>query len=132
MLETRKFFVPPDHANFTREQQEASYAEFAAWCGRTVPKQGERIYSITYMHDGTEWTATVGETLQGVRHKIVTSRGVKRPQLSYSSDPATVLAIFPGVPYLVVTSRGLWANVTSGWENPFMAGQPKSVSYFAD
>ena len=132
MLEMRKFFVPSEHADFTVEQQESAYAGFAAWCGRAVPGHGRRIYSITYVHDGIEWTATVGETLRGVRHKTVTSRGVKRQQTSYASDQATVLAIFPGVPYFVVTSAELWANVRSGWVNPFMAGQPKSVTYFAD
>jgi hypothetical protein len=46
------------------------------------------------------------------------------------SDPATVLAIFPGDPFLVVTDKGV-AGVRSEWENPFMAGMPSSVARFA-
>ena len=131
MPETRAFFVPPEHPNFTPEQQESAYVEFAAMCHSPVPEPGQRIYSIRYNHDGTEWTATVGETLRGVRRKTVRSRGVKREQTSQVSDPATVLAIFPGVPYQVVTSEGWWPNVRSGRVNPFMAGQPTSMTYFA-
>lgn len=130
MPEARAFFVPPEHPGFTLEQQEAAYAEFAAMCHHSVPEPDKRIYSITYRHDGEEWTATVGETLRGVRYKTVRSRGQKIEQRTSVSDLATVLAIFPGDPFFVVTSSRLWGNVRSAWENPFMAGHPTSITYF--
>lgn len=131
MPESRAFYVPPEHPDFTPEQQEAAYAEFAAMCRHPLPEPGKRIYSITFTHDGEEWTATVGETLRGVRYKTVRSRGQKVEQRIPVSDPATVLAIFPGDPYFVVTSHRFWGNVRSAWENPFMAGRPQSVTYFS-
>ncbi len=42
-----------------------------------------------------------------------------------------VLAIFPGTPFKVVTNHRIPGNVRSAWENPFMAGEPKSVAYFS-
>ena len=131
MPDTRTFFVPPEHPDFTQEKQEVAYAEFAAMCHKAVPEPAKRIYSITYTHDGKDWTATVGETLRGIHYKTVRSRGQKSERSIHVSDPATVLAIFPGDPFFVVTSYRFWGNVRSAWENPFMAGRPKSIIYFA-
>jgi len=47
------------------------------------------------------------------------------------SDPATVQAIFPGVPWLVVTDGGPAQGGGSKWANPLMVGQPERVEYFA-
>jgi hypothetical protein len=42
------------------------------------------------------------------------------------SDDANVIAIFPGVPYYV------WHNGASKvWDNPFLAGEPFEITYFA-
>ncbi len=110
------FFVP----GAAPENQETEYEKLAKWCLRNSPKLGNRIYSITYIHNGEEWTATVGKPLRG--KKIKTSRPV--------FDSATVLAIFPGEPYMVVTNSRIDPNVKSYWENPFMAGRPNSVVFF--
>ena len=110
------FFVP----EIAPENQEAEYKELAKWCSRAAPNMGDRIYSITFVHNGEEWTATVGEALRG--KNIKTSRSVL--------DPATVLAIFPSVPYMVVTNSRINPNIISRWENPFMAGKPSQVIYF--
>lgn len=107
------FFVP----EIEPDAQEAAYADLAKFCEHVVPDK--RVYSITFMHDSEEWTATVGESLRGVRTK-----GKQKLMLS---DPATVLAIFPGYPFKVVTNA--WA-VRSAWENPFLAGNPTSITYF--
>lgn len=42
-----------------------------------------------------------------------------------------VLAIFPGSLYLVVTDARPLTPKASNWENPFMAGVPRSVTLFA-
>jgi hypothetical protein len=127
MPESRSFFLP----TFGPSEQEAAYAELARWAGRSLPT-GPRIYSITYTHDGEEWIATVGEQLRG--HTIADPRArAKMRRFSRPvGDAATVLAIFPGEPYMVVTDNRLNPNVRSKWENPFMAGRPRSVTYFAE
>ena len=120
------FFVPAA----TLETQESVYAGFAEWCKCSVPKLEQRVYSITYIHDGEEWTATVGERLHGIRRRTSRSRGKTIERTIRLSDPALVLAIFPGEPFMVVTNHRIAGNVGSAWENPFFAGQPRSVSYF--
>lgn len=120
------FFVP----DATAEDQEQVFAEFAKWCGVPLPPIDKRIYSITFGHDGEVWIATVGETLRGERTKTSTVRGKKVGRTTPVSDPARVLAIFPGSPFQVVTDHNIARNVGSRWTNPFLAGHPKSVTYF--
>jgi hypothetical protein len=122
MSDEPNFFFP----QVEPEKQEAAYAEVAAWSHQTIPER--RIYSITYAHDGEEWTATVGEFMSGVRYRTRRSRGERIETKQHLSDSAMVLAIFPGVPFFVVTDSG---GGRSKWENPFMAGRPKKVKYFA-
>jgi hypothetical protein len=121
------FFVPAA----TPENQESVYAEFAKQAGRSALPVIDRIYSITYRHDGEEWTATVGEKLKGVGYKTSRVKGEKIEKEFGLSDPAVVLAIFPGNPYIVITNHRIPRNVGSRWENPFMAGVPRSVTYFS-
>jgi hypothetical protein len=125
------FFVPGANP----ETQESIYAALAKFCGSTVPVIEQRIYSITYVHDGEEWTATVGEALRGRRHSTTRRRGQRLERTERLSDPAVVLAIFSGSPFMVVTNEripGSVGGVGSAWESPFMAGRPKSVTYFGE
>jgi len=122
---TTQFFLPAA----TLDTQEASYAKLAGLCGRPVPVLAERIYSMTFVHDGERWTATVGETLSGVRIDTKRSRNKRIERKTHLDDPATVLAIFSGVPFLVATTGGI--TVPSKWGNPFLAGQPESIVRFA-
>ena len=96
-------------------------------CHRPPLPPNERIFSIVYMHDGVERTATVREQLHG--SKTTTKRG--RESRSRHSDGATVLAIFSGNSYRVVTIASPFGNKRSVWANPFMAGEPKRVTLFA-
>lgn len=121
------FSVP--HAE-TPEEAERVYASFAEWCRVPVPPPGKRIHSITYVHDGEEWTATVGEQLRGRRTRTMRRKAGPTEVTTRLSDSATVLAIFPGSPYLVVTDARPITSRPSGWENPFMAGRPRGISYF--
>ena len=116
------FFLP----GTTSDKEDALYAQFAKMCRSAVPSFDKRIYSITYMHDGVEWTATVGESLRGTGRKTVRRRGQKIEQTTSHSDPATVRAIFAGVPYMVVTD-----GFQTRWANPFLAGKPQYVTYFS-
>lgn len=128
LSEIPRFFVPAA----TLDNEESMYADFAKWCHCAVPERNNRIYSMTFVHDGEEWTATVGETLSGKTLANLRSRSKAPFYPRTLSDPAIVLAIFPGSPYVVVTNHRIVTNVGSAWENPFFAGQPKRVTLFSD
>lgn len=125
-MEAPEFFVPQAEP----DEQESAYAELAALAQRHVPLTTDRIYSITFEHDGTEWIATVGKQLRGHTIANPRARAKKRRVERQRSDCATVLAIFAGVPYIVVTDEGAIAGGGTAWANPFMAGQPTSAICF--
>lgn len=126
-----KFFVP----NVSEEEQESRYAEYAKICGRPLPEARKRVFGICYQHIDDDWVATVGERLTGTRYATNMFRGQFEPQKKALSDPALVLAIFPGapgVPYTVVTDGGVNANSRSHWGFPyFFAHEPRRVRYFS-
>ncbi len=124
MADEPSFFVPGVNA----DDAEATYADFATRFGRQVPGPDRRIYSITYVHNQEEWVAIVGQRLRGTGTRKA-RRGGRRIEQALS-DPATVLAIFGGTPFLVVTDYRFVEGVRSAWENPFMADKPTSISYF--
>lgn len=133
MVDTPAFFVPVSaiDASDASVAEETLYTELAEWCGRPTPSPERRIYSILNVHNGEEWTVTVGERLRGIKRQ---TRGRGRQKTEYPeplSDSAVVLAIFPGVPYAVVTNKRLKTGVRSAWENPFYVGSPKAVTYFS-
>jgi hypothetical protein len=126
MPETPAFFVPAA----TDENKESVYTDFAKWCGVPVPPLEKRVYSIVFSHDGEIWNATVGETMRGTRSSSRKVKGHAVEHTIHVSDPALVLAIFPGSPFMVVTNHRIVGNVGSRWENPFLAGEPRSVTRF--
>jgi hypothetical protein len=121
------FFVP--HAE--PEKQEAVFADLAKYASRPVLALSQRVYSISFTHDGEHWKATVGEALSGKRPEGRDRKGNLKTREQSLSDPAVVLAIFPGVPYVVVTTQYLAGNIRSKWENPFFVGKPSSITYFS-
>jgi len=127
MNEASGFFI----LGITPDKQEEVYANFALLCGESVTDAVGRIYSITFVQNSEEWTATVGETLRGVRHAKVRSRGKKISRTLQLRDPALVLAIFSGNPLKVVTNSHPVGGIHSQWANPFWAGQIISTVYFS-
>jgi hypothetical protein len=121
-----EFFVPAA----TTENIDEVYTSFAKMCHASVPPPDRRIYSIRFIHDGEEWIATVGEKLRGTRTRTRQRGGRNVDVTNQLSDAATVLAIFSGTPYLVVTNARPITGIVSAWVNPFMAGQPESVTFF--
>ncbi len=112
------FFLP----DLSDEIQEDAYAFMASKYGRAVPALGHRIYSISFVHDGTLWTATVGQHLK--------SRKLAWPEEKSTVwsivDAAVVLAIFPGDPYCIVTDSEPNSDVAS----PIYAAEPTRVENF--
>jgi hypothetical protein len=127
MTTTPAFFVPAA----TADTQESVYSDFARMCGVPVPPVAERVHSIVFKHDGEVWHATVGETMHGTKYSTHKVKGTKVERSQPVSDPALVLAIFPGSPFMVVTNHRIVGNVGSRWENPFLAGRPETITRFA-
>lgn len=116
------FFMP----GALESRDEAAYETVAKFCSRSPHPMAERIYAIKFDHDGIEWTATVGKRLEGEKPVRMKSGSVGIPL----SDPATVVAIFGGTPYVVATSARPIGDARSAWENPFFASRPKSIVRF--
>jgi hypothetical protein len=121
------FFVP--HTTNANDAEQA-YSTLAAFAGSRVLPMEERIFAITFHHDGTEWIAEVGSTLRGVLNRRRQRSGRMVNVTEHASDRATVLAIFLGDPYLVVTDARPLGQALSSWVNPFMAGRPLTVTFF--
>jgi hypothetical protein len=122
-MATPAFFLPDVPADKTEEVFEG----LAKLAGCAVPPPDGRVYRIEWIHDGERWTGEVGKQMRGER---IANAGRKKAGMRVS-DSARVLAIFPGVPWFVVTDARPIGAVRSAWENPFMAGQPARVEYFS-
>ena len=113
------FFLPHCPSEF----EEESYAHIAKRCDRKVPPIDRRIYSISFEHGGIVWTATVGEHLRGRKSVNVRNKETVQWQID---DPALILAIFPTVPYCVVT----YSSAKSHFGQIFYA-TPRGVELFS-
>ena len=129
MNDIPSFFVP----KIPPENQEAVYADLAAYASCAVAPIEERVFSIGYTHDGDNWVATVGQRLRGERpihHRQ--RRNSPSPPPVRLEDAATVLAIFQGSQcFVVVTDNGTFSGSRSRWSNPLYAGRPSTVIRFA-
>jgi hypothetical protein len=106
-----KFFVPAA----SNDELEERYAELARFAKVSAPSPASRVFSLQWEHDGEVWEATVGEQLVRLE---------PRPKLQ---DNATVLAIFPGNPYMIVTTAVPLTRVSSHWNNPISIGVPLQI-----
>jgi hypothetical protein len=125
-----RFFVPgaTDEADAER-----LYRELAQRAGAEAePDPGRRVYSISYTASRRQqWTATVGQQLHGEEIREGRSRGKSVTRRKPVREATTVLAIFAGNPYRVVTDSTprMWGDQ---WSNPFLVGQQalKDVTLF--
>lgn len=116
-----EFFIPFVEA----ENQEEAYRQIAAHIGAAPRALGDRIYSMTWRHDGVVWTATVGETLKGTA-TVTTGRGRDRREREVPrSTNDTVLAIFPGSPGLIAHD-----GKSGYWNMPILTGEPLGMVRF--
>lgn len=107
------------------EKQEEAYAEIAQFIGAGAHAPGQRIYAMTWMHNGVEWTATVGDTLRGTEtKKIGRGRAATYQDIPRRTDD-TVLAIYSGAPYMIAHD-----NKSRYWNLPILAGEPSRVVMF--
>jgi hypothetical protein len=67
------FFVPFAR---TADVAEETYRSLAEWCGARAPEDpSDRICAITWVRNGAEWTATVGDELRGIVPERIRSTG---------------------------------------------------------
>ncbi len=104
-----EFFLPVT----AEDEYEQRYAELARFAGASVPAPPARLWSVQWVHNGEMWEATVGELLVRVR---------PTPRVQ---DSAAVMAIFPGEPYLIVTSAQPLTSLRGDWHNPITVGAPQ-------
>lgn len=122
-MESRPTFYVP---RVEEAKHEECYQELARAIPVPAAPLGQRIYSITFRHNGEVWTATVGKQLTGHAEKTVRVGGRKIERTIQLSNSSTVMAIYEGSPFYV------WHDNTSKtWANPFMAGEPISITRFA-
>jgi hypothetical protein len=105
-------------------------SQLADACLCAVPFRGERIREIHCTQNGDYWVATVGEKPHGRRVRLRRRKGGNVEVTTPVTDPATVVAIFPGATYYVVTNARPIGPVISNWLNPFIAGRPTAVYRF--
>jgi hypothetical protein len=106
-----EFFLPVTSAG----EYEQRYVELARFAGASVPVPEARLRAVQWENNGEVWEAAVGELLVRVK---------PAPRVQ---DSASVMAIFPGDPYLIVTSAQPLTSLRSSWNNPISAGVPPQV-----
>jgi hypothetical protein len=111
------------------EQAERLYEALAEFAGCEPAPPGRRVASITFTQDGVRWVARVGAEVHGRRTTSSLRRGELVEHTETLSDPARVLAVYPGTPHVVVTDAQPITGTSSQWANPFPA-QPDEVVLF--
>jgi hypothetical protein len=125
------FFVPFAR---TADVAEETYRSLAEWCGARVPEDPtDRICAITWVSNREEWTATVGDELRGIVRERIRSTGPYRQMyesVKHLRDNATVLAIFEGSRFKIVTNARPMTEVSSAWDNPLLVDATLYVMRF--
>ena len=111
------------------EQAERLYEALAEFAGCEPAPPGQRVRSIAFTQDGARWVARVGEELRGERTTTALRRGELVERTETLTDPARVLAVYPGPPHVVVTDAQPITGTASAWANPFPA-RPDEVVLF--
>ena len=121
-----RFFVPgaPDG------DDEAAYLRLAESAGVSPAGQGRRVRRASFRRGHESWTVTVGETPRGTRPQHRRRKGEFTTTLDTLTDPATVLAIFAGDSFAVVTDAAPLGVGESALPNPLVFARATGVLYF--
>jgi hypothetical protein len=120
------FFLPRADGG---EQAERLYDALAEFAGCEPAPAGRRVHSIAFAQDGAEWVAEVGAELTGRRTTQQLRRGELIERTEELTSSTRVLAVYPGMPFVVVTDAQPITGAASEWANPFLA-RPDRVTYF--
>ena len=120
------FFLPRAADDDQAERLYGALAEFAG-CEPAPP--GRRVRSVAFTHEGARWVAEVGAELRGERRTSSLRRGELVEHTETLTDPARVLAVYPGTPHSVVTDAQPITGTASQWPNPVPV-TPDAVELF--
>ncbi|GAB3139663.1 hypothetical protein [Marisediminicola antarctica] len=136
------FFVPgaadaglPDAG--LPDANEAAYRRLAGLAGAVPAAPGRRIRRVAFKVGRESWTAEVGRKMAGTRPEHRRRRGEFTTTTERLSGHATVLAIFEGTPFVIVTDEeqaasALPASESSPSTNPILVDKPSRIAHFAD
>lgn len=128
------FFVPgaadtalPDAG--MHDADEAAYRRLAERAGAVPAESGRRIRQVAFRVGRESWTAEVGRKMTGTRPEHRRRKGEFTTTTEKLSGHATVLAIFAGAPFAIVTEEQQAASASA---NPILVDKPSRVAYFAE
>lgn len=99
-----EFFVPGSaDAGSADSGVEAAYRRLAELTGAAAAPPGRRIRQVAFKVGRESWTAEVGRTMVGTRPEHRRRRGEFTTTTERLTGQATVLAIFAGTPFTIVT-----------------------------
>jgi len=119
------------------DANEAAYRRLAELAGAVPATPGRRIRQVAFKVGRESWTAEVGRKTAGTRPEHRRRKGEFTTTTRTLSGHATVLAIFEGTPFVIVTDEQRAASDPPASEsspstNPILIGKPSRVAYFAD
>lgn len=110
------------------DADEVAYRRLAELAGAVPADPGRRIRQIAFKVGRESWTAEVGRKMAGTRPEHRRRKGEFTTTTERLSGHATVLAIFAGAPFAIVTDE---QQATSPSANPILVDKPSRVAYFA-
>jgi hypothetical protein len=121
------FFVPGSADAGQPGADEAAYRRLAEIAGAVPAEPGRRIRLVAYRVGRESWTAEVGRKLSGTRPEHRRRKGEFTTTTEKLSGSSTVLAIFAGTPFTIVTDGD-----GDGDGDGATVDKPSRVVYFAD
>ena len=131
------------------DADEAAYRGLAQVAGRVPAAPGRRIRQVAFKVGRESWTAEVGRKMAGTRPEHRRRKGEFTTTTEKLSGHATVLAIFEGTPFAIMTDEQAdeqpdeqpdeqqaasapSASESSPSTNPHLVEKPSRVAYFAN
>jgi len=127
------------------DADEAVYRSLAQLAGRIPAAPGRRIRQVAFKVGRESWTAEVGRKMAGTRPEHRRRKGEFTTTTEKLSGHATVLAIFEGTPFAIMTDEQTdeqpdeqqaasapSASESSPSTNPHLVEKPSRVAYFAN
>ena len=127
------------------DADEAVYRSLAQVAGRIPAAPGRRIRQVAFKVGRESWTAEVGRKMAGTRPEHRRRKGEFTTTTEKLSGHATVLAIFEGTPFAIMTDEQTdeqpdeqqaasapSASESSPSTNPHLVEKPSRVAYFAN
>lgn len=120
-----RFFV----SGVAEGDAEQEYHRLAEVVGADASTPGRRVRQVFFKIGRESWVATVGRSPEGTRPEHRRVKGKLTTTTDKLADDSTVLAIYPGDPFVVVTDAAPVGTAESRWPSPVRA-KPSRIVYF--